>query len=265
MTMCWGILQKAPFQLTLVQWLQEVCSRMSLYKPYCSRQYNPTKAIVTQQIRFVSWMKGCRRICWGEAGFLYMKKIETNIHEQARLARINLAQRTPRWLQSLRVWLIHRDPHPLPGHLAHSSRWHLASAWICEAYHACAHFNQKGKQGNSGVGIMWMCQVRPLIFLAVPCSKDKKTSVTARGARTGICIISLHGVWMKGRFSPCFFDFISGTPECRCFALKTVVSVQPSNHQALPSNKHGKKKTGTCIDLGHESCKLIFAVFLGLW
>ena len=108
-------------------------------------------------------------------------------------------------------------------------------------------------------------RVRPLIFLAVPCSKNKKTWVTARGARTGICRISLHGVWMKGHFSPCFFDFISGTPESRCFALKTVVSVQPSNHQALPSNKHGKKKTGTCIDLGHESCKLNFADFLGSW
>jgi hypothetical protein len=29
-------------------------------------------------------------------GWFYMKKIGTNIHEQATLARINLAQRTPR-------------------------------------------------------------------------------------------------------------------------------------------------------------------------
>ena len=85
--MCGGILQKALFQLTLVQWLKEVCSRMSLYKPYCSRQYNPSKAIVTQQ-RMQKSLLG--------RGWFYMKKIGTNIHEQATLARINLAQRTPR-------------------------------------------------------------------------------------------------------------------------------------------------------------------------
>ena len=150
--------------------------------------------------------------------------------------------------------------------------WHIQVAGILPLHESAKHImlaRISSRKENRAIRVLESCGcVRPsqaIYILAVPCSKNKKTWVTARGARTGICRISLHGVWMKGHFPPCFFDFISGTPESRCFALKTVVSVQPSNHQALPSNKHGKKKTGTCIDLGHESCKLIFAVFLGSW